>query len=195
MKKASKTKMVILTAVLLIGAISAGAVEGSFFASGANSATAVIPKQDGTIVDDNIYLSIATNVTVTIQRAKVSAPASAASTGTTITLPTTATNTIGGILLTTSDYLIVGGTLLDIAALTPASATSTVVSNTASATVELKEPVYVCDQADIIQFAGKTTMTTAIPDVFTGFRNNPVAIVVPTGSGATLLSGRYTVKK
>lgn len=190
--------LLIMAAVLM--SISASAVpsvvsEGTFFASGANSATAVIAKQNGYISDENLYLSIATNVTVSIHRGKVSAPASAASTGTTITLPTTSSNTIGGVTLTTSDYLIVGSTLLDISGLAPASATSTVVTSTESATVELNEPVYVADQGDIVQFAGKTTHTDPLPYVFTGFKNAPVAIEVATDAGATLISGRYQIKQ
>lgn len=201
MKKASKTKMVILAAAMLMGAIAIAGVtaisEGTFFTSGTNAATVVIPKQSGTISDVNMYLSIATNATITIHRAKVSAPASAASSATIITLPTTATNTIGGILVTTSDFLIVGNSLLDIAGLAAAnSATVMKITNTTSCVVELNEPVYVCDQADIIQFAGKTTQAgTAIPYVFTGFRDMPVGIQVPANTGAILLSGRYEIKQ
>ena len=191
--------LLIMAAVLMaVPVFAAPSVvsEGTFFATGANSATAVIVKRGGYISDENMYLKVATNVTVTIHRGKVSAPASAASTGTTITLPTTATNTIGGVVITTSDFLIVGGTLLDITGLNPTNASVVIVTNTASATVGLSDPVYVADNGDIVQFSATDTNNTAeLNYVFTGFLDAPVAVQVPTGSGITFVSGRYQTKK
>lgn len=187
-----------LIAIAATCAVSSAGVEviseGTFFGSG-TGADVVIQKQSGTISDENLFLSIASDATITIHRPRVSTTAGAASASTAVTINTDTSNTVSGVTITTDDYLVIAGQLRDITTLTPASATSTVVTIAASAAVYEGQKVYIADQADIVQFAGLTTHADPIPYVFTGFRDNPVAISVPSGAGATLVSGRYSIKR
>lgn len=185
-------KNISLIAVALLAVSMACSAETLFFGSGATGADIVIAKGNGTISAQDVLFSIETNATATVHRGKVMVPASAASTSTNITITTTATNTVGGVVLTTSDYLIVGTQLRDISVLAPvAGGLSTVVTVTAAATVTLNQPVYVCDAGDALSLYATTTWSGApIPFLFKGFNGAPAAISVPTTAGATVVSGR-----
>jgi len=188
-----KTTSLIMALIATAGI--AGAADTMFFGSGTYGADVVITKGSGTISAQDVLISIETNATATIHRGKASAGASVASTGTNIVVATVGTNTIDGVTVTTSDYVIIGDQLRDIHALGPASASSTTVTVTSAATVELGEPVYVADAGDAVSVAVRTTWgNTPIPFLFKGFRDAPAAIDVPAAAGATMVSGRAARK-
>jgi hypothetical protein len=184
-------KMISLMVGALIAVSTVHAGDAMFFGSGATGVDVVVQKVGGSISAQDVLFSIETNATVTVYRAKASAGATTNSTGTTITLPTSATNTIRGVVLTTNDYLIVGSTLLDIVGLAPvAGGLSTVVTNGASATVGLLEAVYIAEAGDNVTLAANTSWAAyPIPFLVKGFINAPIAISVPTTAGATMISG------
>jgi hypothetical protein len=184
-------KMISLMVGALIAVSTVHAGDAMFFGSGATGVDVVVQKVGGSISAQDVLFSIETNATVTVYRAKASAGATTNSTGTTITLPTSATNTIRGVVLTTNDYLIVGSTLLDIVGLAPAEGgLSTVVTNGASATVGLLEAVYIAEAGDNVTLAANTSWAAyPIPFLVKGFINAPIAISVPAGAGATMISG------
>ncbi len=189
---------VAVLAGVCLGAAQAGVEvisEGTFFGSG-TGADVVIQKQSGYVSDINVYANVATGATVVVHRGLAKTTATVGSALKDITVHTDSTNTVSGVTITASDYLIIGNQLCDVASLAPvAGGKTTVITVVANATVVKGDPVYIADAGDQVQFAIAADQTEPMPYVFTGFRDKPVAISVPVGAGATLVSGRYEVKR
>jgi hypothetical protein len=186
-------KFITMLTVALLVAVTSNAVEDGFFGSGtAGSVTdVVIPAASGSISAEQVLISVETNATVTIRLGSVDVIAGAASTGTAIVIATSSTNTVRGVTLTTSDYLIAGSQLMDIATLSPASANSTTVTVSSAAIIAKGQSISVADAGDNITVNATTTWAnTPLPFLFKGRNNAPAAISAPTTAGATMISGK-----
>lgn len=187
-------KFITMITVALLVAVASNAADSGFFGSGAAGATVVIPAADGTLNAENVLLSIATNATVTVKVGSV-AFNPPASTSTNIVIATSSSNTVRGVTLTTSDYLIVGDNLRSISALSPASANSTTATVSSAVTIVSGQDVWVADAGNDISLAATTTWANyPIPFLFNGRANGPAAIVVPSTAGATMVSGEAVRK-
>ena len=186
-------KLISLIAVaLLIGSV-AHAADTMFFGSGALGASVVIGKGGGAISAQDVLISVETNATAVVWRGNVSSTLTntASYTGTSFVMNTDSTNTVDGVTITDSDYLVVGSTFLDITDVTVVAGGLATTITVASTTVAPKQPIHVCDADDNISLYARTTWGGApIPFLFKGFNNSPAVIVVPSAAGATMVSGR-----
>lgn len=187
-------KFLTMITVALLVAVTSNAADSGFFGSGAAGATIVIPAADGTLNAESVLFSVEVDATTVVKLGSVAANP-AASTGTAIVLATSATNTVRGVTLTTSDYLIVGSTLCDITTLTPVDANSTTVTVASAVTVLEGQDVWIADAGNDLSLASTTTWANfPIPFLFSGRSGGPAAIVVPAGAGATVVSGKAVRK-
>lgn len=170
-----------------------------FFGSGDGTAatTVVVPKGAGTISAQDVLLSIETNQTVTVYRAKpITEMSAAASASTTIIIATDSSNVVDGVTVGTSDFLVIGDQFRDISAIAVTDggliSTCTV---TVAATAVAGQPVYVVDAGDNLSLGATTTWANGpIPFLFEGFNGCPAVISIPALAGDCMVSGKAVYK-
>jgi len=175
----------------------------SFIATG-NAAKVTIPAGNGAIVDTQMSVWLATNQTITIDRAELFTAVSTTNSAsvTNIVLYTTSSNKVSGYTLTTSDSILVADTKNGQYTLSGISSIGTGSNLTAytlgtSVSFDVKDTVFICKNADKVQYTGITTNAIlTIKDAFVGKQNSPVHIGIADGSGsATIITGTYSVEK
>jgi len=199
-----KKSMVLIVALIVataIGAIAGGMTvtdKASFSATGDAAGTA-IDKGVGKIANVALCLSVDTNATLTVYRAKYSSSLQAAvSASATVVMYTPGnSNKVSGFTLTTDDYLLVRDTGSNGWQLRKISAVGVYASNYTSYTVASAvtaasdSPVYVVDATDNMSIpADSSSDQTKLQYMFVGFSNYPIYLLLGTGSGPnSIVSG------
>jgi len=197
-----KKSIVIMTLIIVSAIVAIAGMEisdkASFSATGDAAGTA-IDKGVGKIANVALCLSVDTNKTLTVYRAKYATKLQAAvSASTTVVIHTPGgSNSVNGFTLTTSDFLLVrdtgsnGWQLRQVSAIGAYTAYYTSYTVAANVTAADDSPVYVVDATDNVSIpADASSDQTKLQYMFVGFGNMPVYLKLATGSGPnSIVSG------
>ncbi len=180
--------------------------KGMFRASGTTGACiAVVGPEPGQIVAESVSYTCDAAGTLKFYRARQKTTAAAAcSAATGLKISTDAAGKVGGAVLTTSDYVIIGdssGTGFQVRSLsvvaavgTGANASTVQLTLGATATCAAGDFIYIVRAADIHSLTTAQETKTNLLNLFNSYRRMPVAVELNGSTGSKFFSGTYVVE-
>ncbi len=198
-------KKSILISIMVLCAVFAHAADWGVYTltgtgAGAAGSKVLGPVAGKSIVCESFSSSVTTSGVATVYSGNaIETLQAAASSATTVTVTSASSGTMGGILPTTSDKLIVNGTYTAISGVTTNGCETngyiTLVVGTA-VTGSAGDKVYLCDaDAAVVIPLSSSADTIGRPNMFAGEAGMPVAVTVPAGLGTYTVSGLVSYRK